>query len=99
MITGGNRLRMVPLTFIFQPGNTGIRAVVIGRRQVQSAVRRNRIRRRIRELLRLHPAWFAGSLNLVIRAGEGSDQLGFRRLEELLEQAGKKIDRKVRRDE
>jgi ribonuclease P protein component len=90
---------MVPLTFIFQPGNAGVRAVVIGRRQVQSAVRRNRIRRRIRELLRLHPAWFAGSLNLVIRAGEGSDRLGFRKLEELLEQAGKRIGREDRRDE
>ena len=46
-----------------------------------------------------HPAWFAGRLNLVIRAGEGSEQLGFRRLGELLEQAGKKIGREVRRNE
>lgn len=90
---------MVPLTFIYKPGSVGVRAVVIGRRQVQSAVRRNRIRRRIRELLRLHPAWFAERLDLVIRAGEGSEQLGFRRLGELLEQAGKKIGRETRRDE
>ena len=72
--------------------------MVIGR-QVKGAVRRNRVRRKIRELLRLHPAWFAGRLDLVIRAGEGSEQLGFRRLGELLEQAGKKIGREVRRDE
>ncbi len=99
MITGGNRLRMIPLTFIFKPGTAEVRAVVIGRRQVKGAVRRNLIRRRIRELLRLHPAWFAGGLNLVIRAGEGSERLGFRRWGELLEQAGKKIGREVRRNE
>lgn len=98
MMTGGNRLRMVPLTFIFKPGPGGARAIVIGR-QIRGAVRRNRTKRRIRELLRLNPGWFARGVDLVIRAGEGSEKLSYRKLGELLERAGQKLARGGRRDE
>ena len=89
---GGNRLRMVPLTFIFRAGPGGVRAVVVGR-QVRGAVRRNRTKRRLRELLRLNPGWFAGKYEIVIRAGEGCEKLSFRKLGEILEQAGKRLAR------
>lgn len=55
------------------------------------AVERNRLRRRLRELLRtgwLPAAWERGeALDLVVRARHGAYDLSFSRLEECLEQA------------
>lgn len=50
-------------------------------------------------MLRLNPGWFARGVDLVIRAGEGSEKLSYRKLGELLERAGQKLARGGRRDE
>jgi ribonuclease P protein component len=65
---------------------------VVGRR-VGGAVTRNRTKRRLRELLRRNPGWFAGTQEIVIRAGEGCEKLSFRKLGEILEQAGRRLAR------
>jgi len=92
MFARGSRLRASPLTLIHRPGSRGLQVVVVAR-GIKGAVRRNRIRRRVREIMRVNPDLFNSGLDVVVRAGEGSEELSSRALREIIRRAAARLSR------
>ena len=87
----GDRLRMVPLTFIYRSGSSHRFRGVLVSRLVGGAVERNRVKRRLREFLRNNPDWLERDYDVVIRAGKGSEKIKSHRLKELMDEAGMRL--------
>ena len=75
----------------------GRRGVLVSRR-IRGAVERNRVKRRIREILRLHPEIFSEQFDVIVRALPGSEEFGSRELRVVIERAAERIARRCASD-
>lgn len=60
--------------------------IVVGKKNVRSAVKRNRIKRLVREVFRQHKSLF-DSLDLVFLAKKGSDNLNYKNVKREIEES------------
>lgn len=103
----GNRVLVVSVLLAYQDSeverNSGSRAgVIVGKRQVPQATRRNRIKRRLRHLLAERLGSLPDGTTVVVRALEGavdmpSEELGVN-LDRLLASAFNKATRKTTKE-
>lgn len=100
----GNRILVVSVLPAYRAPQIGQNSrsragVIVGKRQVPQATRRNRIKRRLRHLLMQRLDAFPGGTSVVVRALEGavdmpSEELGVN-LDRLLASAFKKAESKL----
>jgi ribonuclease P protein component len=83
----GKRIRTAHFTvFVAKNRLSRTRLGITVSRKVGGAVTRNRLKRLIREVFRLHKGLFPSSCDIVVSARESASQLDFRKVkEELLE--------------
>jgi ribonuclease P protein component len=76
----GRRHRCGPIDLFLEPDSEASRAAVVVPRHGHTAVERNRLERRLREIIRLH--WLPDSRpgDLVVRAGPGAYDSSFKEL-------------------
>ena len=83
----GRRLRTAHFTvFVARNGLDRSRLGITASRKVGGAVVRNRLKRLVREVFRLHKGFFPAGCDIVVSARKTDDDLDFRKVrEELLE--------------
>jgi len=81
----GKRQQTAHFTIIFMKNDLGItRLGITVSRKVGNAVRRNKLKRRIREFYRLHKSYFPRGFDIVIAAKRGAVDMGFFKIKEEL---------------
>jgi ribonuclease P protein component len=74
-----------------QPGHPDRRIAILLARGIRSAVRRNRLKRRLREVYRLHKDWFPAGNDYSLRALPDAAELRFRHLEQHVRRLSERI--------
>ncbi|UCG43562.1 MAG: ribonuclease P protein component [candidate division WOR-3 bacterium] len=78
-------LRFAPASDSDRPGQSRVsdpRIVILLPRGVEGAVRRNRLKRRLREIYRTHKDWFPAGNDYSLHATQGATELRLRHLEQ-----------------
>lgn len=91
----GHRVRVRTLSFIYRETGDRPRRGVVVSRKIRGAVARNRVKRRIREILRNRPEMFPVPVDVIIRAREGSETLASAELARIIEQGAGRITRRT----
>ena len=81
----GKRQQTAHFTIIFLENDVGItRLGITVNRKMGNAVKRNKLKRRIREFYRLHKSYFPRGFDIVIAAKQGAIDLEFFKIKEEL---------------
>ena len=91
----GHRVRVRSLSFVFRETGERPRRGVVVSGKIRGAVVRNRVKRRIREVLRSHPEILPVPVDVIIRAREGSETLASAELKGIIEQGAGRITRRM----